>query len=285
MTSCRSSGSSCGDREVADPAVRTSFGVRCRASQRTAARKRAGCAARDRCRYRAVDGLKAAMRSWKPWVARRGGGASIGTERGLIAGVQSHTMEAMGQMSERLPAERKTRFATRAVPAVAVAVALLVSACGSTGNGGSGGGPSGTHAPASSTTTAGGGVMTLTFTVAMTGAAPGSGSFSVKYPPPPMLSCSHWFATYSALPEIAESVGGQYFYMVVGLKAGDYHGPGTYAIPSTAALEAVDLGSHEFGVTGAKLTLNADGSGSLNFKGVHGLLGEIESGTIRWTCS
>ena len=49
-----------------------------------------------------------------------------------------------------------------------------------------------------------------------------------------MRSCSSWFATYSALPEVAESVGGQYFYMVVGLKPGQYHGPGTYAIPFTA---------------------------------------------------
>ncbi len=99
------------------------------------------------------------------------------------------------------------------------------------------------------------------------------------------MSCNTWFATYSALPEIAESVGGQYFYMVVGLKPGEYHGPGTYAIPFTASLEAVDLGSHQFGMTGAKLKLNADGSGSLSFSGAHGLLGGIDSGTIRWTCS
>jgi len=127
--------------------------------------------------------------------------------------------------------------------------------------------------------------MTLTFTVVMTGAAPGSGSFSVKYPPPPVRSCSSWFAAYATLPELAESVGGQYFYMVVGLKPGAYHGPGTYSVPWTAALEAVDLGSHEFGMTGAKLTLKADGSGSLSFKGAHDVLGEIDSGTIRWTCS
>ncbi len=189
-------------------------------------------------------------------------------------------------MTVRLQAERKTRFATRAVPAAAMAVALLVTACGSAGSGGSAsGGPISTRAPASSTTSAGGGVMTLTFTVTMTGAAPGSGSFSVKYPPPPVRSCSSWFATYSALPEVAESVGGQYFYMVVGLKPGQYHGPGTYAIPFTAFLEAVDLGSHQFGMIGAKLKLNADGSGSLNFSGAHGLLGEIDSGTIGWTCS
>ena len=98
-------------------------------------------------------------------------------------------------MPVRLQAERKMKFATRALPAAAVAVALLVSACGSAGSGGSGsGGPSGTHAPATSTTSAGGGVMTLVFTVTLTGAAPGSGSFSVKYPPPPVRSCSSWFA-------------------------------------------------------------------------------------------
>ena len=189
-------------------------------------------------------------------------------------------------MSVRLQAERKMRFAARTVPAAAVAVALLVTACGSAGSGGPGGGASSsTRAPASSTTSAGGGVMTLTFTVVMTGAAPGSGSFSVKYPPPPVRSCSSWFAAYATLPELAESVGGQYFYMVVGLKPGAYHGPGTYSVPWTAALEAVDLGSHEFGMTGAKLTLKADGSGSLSFKGAHDVLGEIDSGTIRWTCS
>ena len=189
-------------------------------------------------------------------------------------------------MSVRLQAERKMKFAARALPAAAVAVALLVSACGSAGSGGSGsGGPSGTHAPDTSTTSAGGGAMTLVFTVTMTGAAPGSGSFSVKYPPPPVRSCSSWFDAYSELPEVAESVGGHYFYMVVALKPGEYHGPGTYAIPFTAALEAVDLGSHEFGMTGAKLKVNADGSGSLSFRGAHGVLGEIDSGTIRWTCS
>ncbi|MGO9582993.1 MAG: hypothetical protein ACLP36_09310 [Acidimicrobiales bacterium] len=112
------------------------------------------------------------------------------------------------------------------------------------------------------------------------GAAAASGSFSVKYPPPPMRSCSSWFAAYSALPEVAESVGGQYFYMVVGLKPGEYHGPGTYAIPLTSALEAVDLGAHQFGMIGAKLKVNADGSGSLSFSGAHGLLGEIDSGAI-----
>ena len=100
-----------------------------------------------------------------------------------------------------------------------------------------------------------------------------------------MRSCSSWFDAYSELPEVAKSVGGHYFYMVVALKPGEYHGPGTYAIPFTAALEAVDLGSHEFGMTGAKLKVNADGSGSLSFRGAHGVLGEIDSGTIRWTCS
>jgi len=130
-----------------------------------------------------------------------------------------------------------------------------------------------------------GGAMTRTFTVVMTGVAPASGSFSVKCPPPPVRSCSSWFAAFAALPAVAESVGGQYFYMGVGLKPGEYHGPGTYTIPFTAALEAVDLGSHQFGMTGAKLKVNADGSGSLNFSGAHGLLGEIDSGTIRWTCS
>ena len=189
-------------------------------------------------------------------------------------------------MSVRLQAERKRRFATRAVPAAAMAVALLVTACGSAGSGGSAsGGTSSTHAPASTTTSAGGGVMTLTFTVIMTGAAPASGSFSVKQPPPPVRSCSSWFAAYPGLPAVAESVGAQYFYMGVGLKPGEYHGPGTCAIPFTAALEAVDLGSHQFGMTGAKLKVNADGSGSLSFSGAHGLLGEIDSGTIRWTCS
>jgi hypothetical protein len=127
--------------------------------------------------------------------------------------------------------------------------------------------------------------MTLTFTVLMTGAAPASGGFSVKYPPQPVRSCSSWFVTYSALPEVTEAVGGHYFYMVVGLKPGEYHGPGTYTIPSTAALEAVDLGSHQFGMTGAKMKVNADGSGSLSFSGARGLVGEIDSGTIRWTCS
>jgi len=189
-------------------------------------------------------------------------------------------------MSVRLQAERKMRFAARAVPAAAVAVALLVAACGSAGSGGSASGASSsTHAPASSTTSAGGGAMTLTFTVLMTGAAPASGSFSVKQPPPPVRSCSSWFAAFAALPAVAESVGGQYFYMVVGLKPGEYHGPGTYSVPWTAALEAVDLGSHEFGMTGAKLKVNADGSGSLSFSGAHDVLGEIDSGTIRWTCS
>ncbi|MFZ2056287.1 MAG: hypothetical protein WAV54_02610 [Acidimicrobiales bacterium] len=127
--------------------------------------------------------------------------------------------------------------------------------------------------------------MTLTFTVIMTGAASASGSFSVKYPPPPARSCSSWFAACSELPAVAETVGGQYFYMVVGLKPGEYHGPGTYSIPWTAALEAVDLGWHQFGMIGAKMKVNADGSGSLAFSGARGVLGEIDSGTIRWSCS
>jgi hypothetical protein len=218
-------------------------------------------------------------------VGHCGSGAEIGIQGRLIAGVESHVREAH-HVSVRFQAERKMRFATRAVPAAAMAVTLLVTACGSAGSGGSAsGGPSSTHAPASSTTSAGGGAMTLTFTVFMTGAAAASGSFSVKYPPPPVRSCSSWFDAYSELPEVAESVGGHYFYMVVALKPGEYHGPGTYAIPFTAALEAVDLGSHEFGMTGAKLKVNADGSGSLSFRGAHGVLGEIDSGTIRWTCS
>ena len=205
-------------------------------------------------------------------VGHCGSGAEIGIQGRLIAGVESHAREAH-HVSVRFQAERKMRFATRAVPAAAMAVTLLVTACGSAGSGGSAsGGPSSTH-------------MTLTFTVFMTGAAAASGSFSVKYPPPPVRSCSSWFDAYSELPEVAESVGGHYFYMVVALKPGEYHGPGTYAIPFTAALEAVDLGSHEFGMTGAKLKVNADGSGSLSFRGAHGVLGEIDSGTIRWTCS
>ncbi len=191
-------------------------------------------------------------------------------------------------MSVRFQAERKMRLAARAVPAAAVAVALLVTACGSAGSGGSGGGTSSsTHAPTTNTTSAGGGspAMTLAFTVSMTGAAPASGSFSVKDSSQPVRSCSSWFAAFAALPEVAESVGGHYFYMVVGLKSGQYHGPGTYTIPFTAALEAVDLGLHQFGMTGATIKVNADGSGSLSFSGAHGLLGEIDSGTIRWTCS
>jgi len=156
-------------------------------------------------------------------------------------------------MSVRFQAERKMRFAARAVPAAGVAVVLLVTACGSAGSGGSGSGSSNAHAPASNTTSMAGGAMTRTFTVVMTGVAPASGSFSVKCPPPPVRSCSSWFAAYSELPEVAATVGSQYFYMVVGLKPGEYKSPGTYAIPWTAALEAVDLGSHEFGMTGAKL--------------------------------
>jgi hypothetical protein len=127
--------------------------------------------------------------------------------------------------------------------------------------------------------------MKLTFTVTMTGAAPASGSFSVKYPLPPVRSCGSWFGAFSELPELAESVGGQYFYMVVGLKPGEYHGAGTYSVPRTSALEAVDLGAHEFGMTGAKLKVNANGSGSLSFTGAHDVLGKIDSGTVRWTCS
>lgn len=133
----------------------------------------------------AGDHVVAVLAHGSGGVGHCGIGTAIGTQSRLIADVESHAREAHRWISVRLPAERKTRFATRAVPAVAMAVALLVTACGSAGNSGPGGGPSSTHAPASSTTSAGGGVMTLTLTVTMTGAAPGGGSFSVKYPPLP----------------------------------------------------------------------------------------------------
>ncbi|MGD1012581.1 MAG: hypothetical protein ABR925_08645 [Acidimicrobiales bacterium] len=128
--------------------------------------------------------------------------------------------------------------------------------------------------------------MTLTFTVAMTGAAPGGGSFSVNYPPSPGRSCGSWFSSggYS-LPQIAETVGGQYFFMVVWLKPGQYHGPGTYSVPWTALLETVDLGSHDFNVIGGKLTMRSNGSGSLTFSHANDVLGNLDAGTVAWTCS
>lgn len=187
-------------------------------------------------------------------------------------------------MSVRFQAGRKMRCAGLGAPAAAVAVALLLMACGSAASGGSGGASSTTQVPGTSTTPADG-AMTLRFTVFVTGAVPATGSFSVRYPPQPRRSCSSWFGASSELPELAETVGGRYFYMVVGLKPGEYHGQGTYAIPPTASLEAIDVGSHQFAMTGAAMTVNADGSGSLSFKNKSDPVGDVDSGTIRWTCS
>jgi len=73
--------------------------------------------------------------------------------------------------------------------------------------------------------------------------------------------------------------------LVVGVPSNDYHGPGTYTIDHTAALQAFYLGSHEFGLRGATLQIKANGSGSIIFSGEQDLSGHVDSGTISWTCS
>jgi hypothetical protein len=171
------------------------------------------------------------------------------------------------------------RLASRAVLAAAVPMAVLVTACGSAGNG-----LSGTPTPASVAATA---ATTLAFTVTATGSVPADGTFPFKLGG--VASCSVWVAPGRAfdleLTQEPEMVGDVGFELVVGVAAADYHGPGTYIIDHTAALQDFYLGSHEFSLHGATLQVKADGSGSISFSGEQDLLGNVDSGTISWSCA
>ena len=169
-------------------------------------------------------------------------------------------------MPVRLQAERrKMKFATRALTSRrrGGCVAGLGLWLGWKHGGSGSGGPSGTHAPATSTTSAGGGVMTHCLLPSPC-SRPGRArqrQLLGEVPPPPVRWCSSWFAASPVLPRSPSrwAASTSTWWSVSSLPSTT--SPGTYAIPFTASLEAVDLGSHQFGMTGAKLKVNADGSG------------------------
>jgi len=185
--------------------------------------------------------------------------------------------------------QQKIGLAVRGALPVVVLLALLLTGCGPTGSGGSGVGANSTSTTTNTrppdTTGATANKTTLAFTVTTTGSVPAQGTF--KYALGGIATCSAWVATGQTfsleLPQ--EALGGVGFELVFGIAAGDYHGPGAYTIDHTAALQAFYLGSHEFGLHDATLQVKADGSGSIVFSGKQDLLGDIDCGTISWTCT
>jgi hypothetical protein len=177
------------------------------------------------------------------------------------------------------------RSVRRAAMGAAVPFALLAVGCGAAGNGGPGSTSQtltpGSAAPATSTAQ-----TTLDFTVNATGSDPAGGTFS--YSLGDATSCSAWVAGGQAflleLPQVSMS-SGMGFELVVGVPATDYGGPGTYTIDHTGALQAVYLGPHEFALHGATLSVKADGSGAIDFSNEPDPLGNVDSGTVSWTCS
>jgi hypothetical protein len=134
---------------------------------------------------------------------------------------------------------------------------LVLSACGSSGNREDHGGSTTTFTsvPVTTTTT---NLTTVTFKIAVTGAIRLFGSFVWTIP----QSCSAWVAGGStfALPRApGDSVNAVGYYSVVDVPSPPYDGRGTYIIPGTAALGAVQVGSHQFYVEGSHLIVRADG--------------------------
>jgi len=178
------------------------------------------------------------------------------------------------------------RLVARVALIAVLSVAVLATACGSAGSGPPPGGskvttPVPTSVP---TTTA---ATTLDMTVTTTGDVAASGSFTWSLGT--ATSCAGWVAAGKSfdleLTAAAEPVGGMGFEMVVGIATPTYQGPGVYTIDHNGLLQTFDLGSHEFSLHGATLTVKADGSGSITFSDEPDVLGDIDSGAISWTCS
>jgi hypothetical protein len=177
-------------------------------------------------------------------------------------------------------------------PAMIAGMGLALAACsastttgatptpGRTSNGGSGTPGSGSS---------GGQDANLNFQVNFSGTDTVQGSFSTtdwgSFSCPDFAKSSFvWNLGIGPQEGMPTTVGGKLINFLISAPNKMFHGPGTYTdvLPAGVTVE-----SDDFSGTGSTMTVNSDGSGNASFTNLPGsgsVSGQMESGTVTWTC-
>jgi len=136
----------------------------------------------------------------------------------------------------------------------------------------------------------GGQAANLTFQVNFTGADTVQGSFASDEWQ--IYSCSDfaksafaWNIGIGPQEGLPTTVGGKLVNFLLSVPTGTFHGADTYTdvMPAGVTTEGDD-----FSGSGSTMTINGDGSGNASFTNLPGsgtVSGQMESGTVTWTCS